>query len=143
LAEELEISKRTIYRDIADLMGQRVPIEGEAGLSYLLASDYDMSPLMLTFDQIEAAVLGAQWVGSRADRILSTAARDAVAKITVDLRSQAGNGPLDQSQESGVACPRNRLATRCRTLGGGGSQENANWLRGQDLNLRGRLRAQR
>ena len=48
LAEELEVSKRTVYRDVADLIGQRVPIEGEAGMGYLLAPDYDMPPLMLT-----------------------------------------------------------------------------------------------
>jgi predicted DNA-binding transcriptional regulator YafY len=82
LAEELEVSKRTIYRDVADLMGQRVPIEGEAGLGYLLASDYDMPPLMLTPDEIEAVVLGAQWVAGRSDKVLSNAACDVVAKIT-------------------------------------------------------------
>src|SRR5271168_2373921 len=81
LAEELEISKRTVYRDVADLMGQRVPIEGEAGLGYLLAADYDMPPLMLTPDEIEAVVLGAQWVAARSDKALATAARDVVAKI--------------------------------------------------------------
>ena len=81
LAEELEISKRTVYRDVADLIGQRVPIEGEAGLGYLLASDYDMPPLMLTPDEIEAVMLGAQWVAGRSDKILSNAARDVVAKI--------------------------------------------------------------
>jgi predicted DNA-binding transcriptional regulator YafY len=81
LAEELEVSKRTVYRDVADLMGQRVPIEGEAGLGYLLASDYDMPPLMLTSDEIEAVVLGAQWVAGRSDKALSNAARDVVAKI--------------------------------------------------------------
>ena len=81
LAAELEISKRTVYRDVADLMGQRVPIEGEAGLGYLLASDYDMPPLMLTPDEIEAVMLGAQWVAGRSDKILSNAARDVVAKI--------------------------------------------------------------
>ena len=73
-AEELEVSKRTVYRDVADLMGQRVPIEGEAGLGYLLASDYDMPPLMLTPDEIEAVVLGAQWVAGRSDKVLSNAA---------------------------------------------------------------------
>jgi predicted DNA-binding transcriptional regulator YafY len=82
LAEELEISKRTVYRDVADLIGQRVPIEGEAGLGYLLAADYDMPPLMLTSDEIEAVMLGAQWVAGRSDKILSNAARDVVAKIT-------------------------------------------------------------
>ena len=81
LAEELEVSKRTVYRDVADLIGQRVPIEGEAGLGYLLAADYDMPPLMLTPDEIEAVVLGAQWVMGRSDKALATAARDVVAKI--------------------------------------------------------------
>jgi predicted DNA-binding transcriptional regulator YafY len=81
LAEELEISKRTVYRDVADLMGQRVPVEGEAGLGYLLATDYDTPPLMLTSDEIEAVMLGAQWVAGRSDKILSNAARDVVAKI--------------------------------------------------------------
>ncbi len=81
LAEELEVSKRTVYRDVADLIGQRVPIEGEAGLGYLIASDYDMPPLMLTPDEIEAVMLGAQWVAGRSDKALSNAARDVMAKI--------------------------------------------------------------
>jgi len=81
LAAELEVSKRTVYRDVADLMAQRVPIEGEAGLGYLLAADYDMPPLMLTSDEIEAVVLGAQWVAGRSDKSLSNAARDVIAKI--------------------------------------------------------------
>ncbi|WP_413989321.1 helix-turn-helix transcriptional regulator [Labrys okinawensis] len=81
IAEELEVSKRTVYRDVADLIGQRVPIEGEAGFGYLLSPDYDMPPLMLTPDEIEAVVLGAQWVAGRADPVLATAARDVVAKI--------------------------------------------------------------
>ena len=81
LAEELEVSKRTVYRDVADLIGQRVPIEGEAGLGYLIAPDYDMPPLMLTPDELEAVTLGAQWVAGRSDKALSNAARDVVAKI--------------------------------------------------------------
>ena len=81
LAEELEVSKRSVYRDIADLMGQRVPIQGEAGLGYVLDSDFDMPPLMLTPDEIEAAVLGAQWVAERGDPVLAHAARDLIAKI--------------------------------------------------------------
>jgi len=81
LAEELEVSKRTVYRDVADLIGQRVPIDGEAGLGYLLAADYDMPPLMLTADEIEAVALGAQWVAGRSDKALANAARDVIAKI--------------------------------------------------------------
>ena len=76
LAQELEVSKRTVYRDVADLIGQQVPIDGEAGLGYLIASDYDMPPLMLTPDEIEAVMLGAQWVAGRSDKALSNAARD-------------------------------------------------------------------
>lgn len=81
IAAELEVSKRTLYRDIADLVGQRVPIRGEAGIGYVLDGDFDMPPLMLTPDEIEAAVLGAQWVAARGDAVLAQAARDLVAKI--------------------------------------------------------------
>ena len=81
LAAELEVSKRTVYRDIADLVGQRVPVEGEAGLGYLLDADYDMPPLMLTSDEIEAVVLGAQLVAKLPDEVLANAARDLIAKV--------------------------------------------------------------
>src|SRR5688500_7679661 len=60
LAEELQTSVRTVYRDIADLALQQVPIRGEAGIGYVLERGYDMPPLMLTPDEIEAVVLGAQ-----------------------------------------------------------------------------------
>jgi predicted DNA-binding transcriptional regulator YafY len=81
LAEELEVSRRCVYRDMADLIGQRAPIRGEAGLGYVLERDFDMPPLMLTPDEIEAAVLGAQWVAERGDPVLANAARDLIAKI--------------------------------------------------------------
>jgi predicted DNA-binding transcriptional regulator YafY len=81
IAAELETSKRTIYRDIATLMAQRVPIRGEAGMGYVLERGFDMPPLMLTPDEIEAAVLGAQWVAGHADPALATAAKDLIAKI--------------------------------------------------------------
>ncbi|AOH84196.1 DNA-binding protein [Sphingomonas panacis] len=81
VAAELEVSTRTVYRDIADLMGQRVPIIGEAGLGYLLAAEYDMPPLMLTQVELEAIVLGAQWVAGRGDPHLSPAANDVLAKV--------------------------------------------------------------
>lgn len=81
MAAELETSKRTVYRDIADLMAQRVPIRGEAGVGYVLDGGYDLPPLMLTPDEIEAAVLGAQWVAGRGDPALARAALDLIAKI--------------------------------------------------------------
>src|ERR1700756_69569 len=81
LAAELKTSKRTVYRDIADLISQRVPIRGEAGVGYVLQPGLDLPPLMLTPDEIEAAVLGAQWVVGHADPVLARAAEDLMAKI--------------------------------------------------------------
>ena len=81
IAAELETSKRSVYRDIAALIGQRVPIRGEAGVGYVLERGFDLPPLMLTPDEIEAAVLGAQWVVGRGDPALARAALDLIAKI--------------------------------------------------------------
>jgi predicted DNA-binding transcriptional regulator YafY len=83
LAAELETSKRSVYRDIAALIGQRVPIRGEAGVGYVLEGGFDLPPLMLTSDEIEAAALGAQWVAGHGDAALARAARDLIAKIAV------------------------------------------------------------
>ena len=85
LAAEIEVSRRTIYRDISDLIAQRVPITGEAGFGYVLDRAFDMPPLMLTPDELEAAVLGAQWVVDKGDRVLAAAARDLIAKITASV----------------------------------------------------------
>ena len=82
IAEEVETSVRTIYRDIAQLMADRVPIRGEAGIGYVLDGGFDMPPLMLTADEIEAAMLGAQWVMGSGDAALARAAGDLVAKIS-------------------------------------------------------------
>lgn len=81
IAEELETSKRTVYRDIADLIGQRAPIRGEAGIGYILEDGFDLPPLMLTPEEVEAAVLGAQMVAARGDPALRRAAEDLIAKI--------------------------------------------------------------
>ena len=85
IAEELETSKRTIYRDIATLMAQRVPIRGEAGVGYVLDGGFDLPPLMLTTDEVEAAVLGAQWVRAQGDRALARAADDLIAKLAATV----------------------------------------------------------
>lgn len=82
LADELEVSQRTIYRDIAHLIAQRVPIEGEAGFGYVLDPGYDMPPLMLTPEEIEAVVLGVQMVSRLNDEAMRNAARDVMAKVT-------------------------------------------------------------
>ncbi len=82
LADELEVSLRTLYRDVAELMAQRVPIRGEAGTGYVIDADFDMPPLMLTQDELEAAVLGAAWVAQRGDAALARGARDLIGKLT-------------------------------------------------------------
>jgi len=85
LAAELETSKRSVYRDVAALIGQRVPIRGEAGFGYVLEGGFDLPPLMLTTEEVEAAVLGAQWVAGHADQALAHAARDLIAKICASV----------------------------------------------------------
>lgn len=87
LADELEVARRTIYRDIAHLIGQRVPIAGEAGFGYVLDPRYDMPPLMLTPEEIEAVWLGAQMVARLGDAAITNAARDVLAKIASTIPS--------------------------------------------------------
>jgi predicted DNA-binding transcriptional regulator YafY len=85
IAEELETSKRSVYRDIAALIGQRVPIRGEAGIGYVLEGGFDLPPLMLTADEIDAVALGVQWVAGHADPALARAAHDVLAKVAAVL----------------------------------------------------------
>ncbi|MFT8417254.1 MAG: YafY family protein [Acetobacter sp.] len=85
MADELEVSTRTIYRDIAHLMGHRVPISGEAGVGYVLGSEYDMPPLALIPVELEAIVLGAQWVAAHGDKTLARAALDVLTKIAMGV----------------------------------------------------------
>jgi predicted DNA-binding transcriptional regulator YafY len=81
LSEALEVSERTIYRDIQDLVASGVPIEGEAGVGYVLKAGFDLPPLMFKEQEIEALVLGARIVESWADAELSAAASDVIAKV--------------------------------------------------------------
>ncbi|MEL6871880.1 MAG: HTH domain-containing protein, partial [Pseudomonadota bacterium] len=80
LADKLEVSERTIYRDIQDLIASGVPIEGEAGVGYMLRSGYDLPPLMFSETEIEALILGARIIESSGDRALSDAASGVIAK---------------------------------------------------------------
>ena len=82
LAEELEVSVRTIYRDIADLGGSGVPIIGEAGVGYMLDKNYVVRPLMFAVEELDALMLGAQMVQSFGDKELAMAANQAIDKIT-------------------------------------------------------------
>jgi predicted DNA-binding transcriptional regulator YafY len=94
LSRELEVSERTIYRDIADLAASGVPIDGEAGVGYILRAGHDLPPLMFSPAEIEALVLGARIVAKWSDDQLARAADDALAKIAAvlpdKLRDQLG-----------------------------------------------------
>src|SRR3984893_13883893 len=81
LAVELDISLRTLYRDIAALQAQGAVIEGEPGIGYVLRPGFVLPPLMFSADEIEALVLGSRWVSDRGDDLLGSAARNAIAKI--------------------------------------------------------------
>ena len=109
IAAELETSKRTIYRDIATLIEQRVPIRGEAGMGYILEKGFDLPPLMLTPDEIEAAVLGAQWVAAMPTPCWRAPPQDLMAKIadTVPERLAALRAGARKPRPPGLA-PRAR-----------------------------------
>ena len=89
LADELGISIRTLYRDIATLQAQGADIQGEPGLGYVLRPGFTLPPLMFSADEIEALVLGSRWVARRAeDPRLGDAAANALSKITAVLPAE-------------------------------------------------------
>jgi len=82
IAEKLEVSERTIYRDIGDLIGSGIPIDGEAGVGYLLRDEYRLPPLMFTSEELKALALGALMVKAWSDRQLGSVTNTAMRKIT-------------------------------------------------------------
>lgn len=95
LADEVGVSLRTLYRDIATLIGQGATIDGEAGVGYVLRPGFMLPPLMFSEDEIEALVLGSRWVAERTDAPLSKAARNALAKIVAVLPPDMKDGVAD------------------------------------------------
>lgn len=87
LAQWLEVSERTIYRDVADLCASGVPVDGEAGVGYRIRAGFDLPPLMFTYDEIDALVIGARFVESWGGPGLASGARSALAKIAAALPS--------------------------------------------------------
>src|SRR4051812_28963591 len=79
LAAELEATPRTVYRDIATLQARRVPIEGAAGVGYVLRKGFDLPPLMFTMDEVEAIAVGARLVRRLKDLKLQQAADTVLA----------------------------------------------------------------
>ena len=112
LAAELAVSVRTLYRDVQTLIELGAPIEGEAGIGYLLRSGFFLPPLMFGEDELEALVLGARWVQRQGDPALAEAATRALSKIATaspkDLR--------DRIAETGLWVPAGRRSGSSATL---------------------------
>jgi predicted DNA-binding transcriptional regulator YafY len=85
IAQQLRVSERTIYRDVADLMASGVPIEGEAGVGYLLRRGFDLPPIMFDREEIEAVVAGTRLVRALAGTQLGEAASRVIAKVEAVL----------------------------------------------------------
>jgi predicted DNA-binding transcriptional regulator YafY len=102
LADDLSVSVRTVYRDIQTLIDLGAPLEGEAGVGYLLRAGFFLPPLMFGEEELEALVLGARWVQGQGDATLAQAAASALAKIATaspkDLR--------DKMADTGLWAPR-------------------------------------
>jgi predicted DNA-binding transcriptional regulator YafY len=94
IAARLEVSVRTIYRDIQTLQSMRTPIEGEAGVGYLMRQGYDLPPLNFNVEEIEAIVVGLSLVAQTGDRGLQRAAQQVSRKI------DAVRGSLESLQVS-------------------------------------------
>ncbi|MGC4107296.1 MAG: YafY family protein [Thermomicrobiales bacterium] len=104
LAEELGISVRTLYRDIATLQAQGAEIEGTPGRGYLLKPGFMLPPLMFTEEEIEALVLGTRWVAARTDPALSRAGASALARIAAVLPADL----REQLEQTGLFVPARR-----------------------------------
>lgn len=85
LAATLGVSLRTVYRDVADLQLSGVPIEGEAGVGYVLRKGADIPPLMFTADELESLVVGTRFVRAFAGDRLAVGAQAALMKIEAVL----------------------------------------------------------
>jgi predicted DNA-binding transcriptional regulator YafY len=123
LAEQLAVSVRTIYRDVQDLIAMGAPVEGEAGVGYVLRAGFFLPPLMFAEDEIEALVLGARWVQKQGDDALAQAAAAALAKIATatpeDLRHTMADAGLlifseGSRKETALATIRKAIRCECR-----------------------------
>jgi predicted DNA-binding transcriptional regulator YafY len=89
LADRLQVSLRTVYRDVADLQRQGVPIEGEAGVGYRMRKGFDLPPLMFTAAEAQALVASVRLARPRFDPVLAQEAEGALGKIFAILPSAA------------------------------------------------------
>ncbi len=90
LADRLEVSPRTVYRDIQALQAMRTPIEGEAGVGYVIGPEYDLPPLNFSIEEIEAIAVGLSLVAQTGDRGLCRAALQVSRKIDAGRSAMRG-----------------------------------------------------
>ena len=113
LAGRLEVSERTIYRDVADLIGSGVPIEGEAGVGYVMRSGFELPPLMFTRDEVVALVAGARLIRAFGGAAMARASEEALVKINAVLpeaeRARAALVPIHAFAISNDDALRDRL----------------------------------
>ncbi|MEG8022972.1 YafY family protein [Sphingomonas aerolata] len=110
LSQEMGVSERTLYRDLAELTAQGAPIFGEAGVGYVLREGMFLPPLMFSNEETEAVVLGLKYVNQFGDEVLKAAARDAAAKIASVLSVAARETlqePISLPGPVGPAFPEN------------------------------------
>lgn len=114
LADRLEVTSRTIYRDMAVLQSQRVPIAGEAGVGYIMRAGFDLPPLMFTDDEVEAIVVGLGLLNRTGDTGLQDAATRVSSKISSVLpdngRQHIDAGSLQVFNRGATAPPRINLS---------------------------------
>jgi len=111
IAEELEVTVRTVYRDVATLQARRIPIEGAAGVGYVLRRGYELPPLMFTEDEAEAIAVGVRLLARTGDPGLQKAASSVLSKVTLvvpdPLRDYLTTAPVYVSK-SGAPVPAQR-----------------------------------
>jgi len=106
LAAEMGVSLRTLYRDVATLIAQGAPIEGEAGVGYVLRPGFVLPPLMFAEDEVDALILGLRLVAERGDPTLERAAADALAKIVAVLPAELEDAAATSGLLAGPSAPR-------------------------------------
>ncbi len=121
LSQQMQVSLRTIYRDIASLQAQGAHIVGEAGSGFILRPGFMLPPLMFSEEEIEALVLGSRWVAERGDRRLASAAQVAMDKIKAVLPTDLCNAlehnallvpPANEAKEEDISLSQIRAAIR-------------------------------
>jgi len=111
IADELEVTVRTVYRDVATLQARRIPIAGAAGIGYVLRRGFDLPPLMFTEDEAEAIAVGVRMLARTGDPGLQKAAESVLSKVTLvvpdPLREYLSAAPVYVSK-SGAPVPAQR-----------------------------------